>query len=143
MRVENSFLNIEYKQSKNSSLNTQGDFQKVLDDSNPLIKKVGNAYALNTTGGMEEAFFVSASMWAAAARDSAITDTSVARDEFALNKLSSIDRSAKADALEMMIRVLGDKNTIQHHASSPLSKAEFDSQKQETQNYLKDILAKI
>lgn len=142
MRVENSFLNIESKQSKNSSLNTQGDFQKVLDDSNPLIKKVGNAYALNTTGGMEEAFFVSASMWAAA-RDSAITDTSVARDEFALNKLSSIDRSAKADALEMMIRVLGDKNTIQHHTSSPLSKAEFDSQKQETQNYLKDILAKI
>ncbi|ARR02793.1 hypothetical protein CVIC8964_1407 [Campylobacter vicugnae] len=57
MRVENSFLNIESKQSKNSSLNTQGDFQKVLDDSNPLIKKVGNAYALNTTGGMEEAFF--------------------------------------------------------------------------------------
>lgn len=142
MRVENSFLNIEYKQSKNSSLNTQGDFQKVLDDSNPLIKKVGNAYALNTTGGMEEAFFVSASMWAAA-RDSAIADTSVARDEFALNKLSSIDRSVKADALEMMIRVLGDKNTIQHHASSSLSKAEFDSQKQETQNYLKDILAKI
>ncbi|WP_289242240.1 hypothetical protein [uncultured Campylobacter sp.] len=142
MRVENSFLNIESKQSKNSSLNTQGDFQKILDDSNPLIKKVGNAYALNTTGGMEEAFFVSASMWAAA-RDSAITDTSVARDEFALNKLSSIDRSAKADALEMMIRVLGDKNTIQHHASSSLSKAEFDSQKQETQNYLKDILAKI
>ena len=91
---------------------------------------------------MEEAFFVSASMWAAA-RDSAITDTSVARDEFALNKLSSIDRSAKADALEMMIRVLGDKNTIQHHTSSSLSKAEFDSQKQETQNYLKDILAKI
>lgn len=132
MRVENSFLNIESKQSKNSSLNTQGDFQKVLDDSNPLIKKVGNAYALNTTGGMEEAFFVSASMWAAAARD-----------EFALNKLSSIDRSVKADALEMMIRVLGDKNTIQHHASSSLSKAEFDSQKQETQNYLKDILAKI
>ena len=82
------------------------------------------------------------SMWAAA-RDNAITDTSVARDEFALNKLSSIDRSAKADALEMMIRVLGDKNTIQHHASSPLSKAEFDLQKQETQNYLKDILAKI
>lgn len=39
MRVENSFLNIESKQSKNSSLNTQGDFQKVLDDSNPLIKK--------------------------------------------------------------------------------------------------------
>lgn len=142
MRVENSFLNIESKQSKNSSLNTQGDFQKILDDSNPLIKKVGNAYALNTTGGMEEAFFVSASMWAAA-RDSAITDTSVARDEFALNKLSSIDRSAKVDALEMMIRVLGDKNTIQHHASSSLSKAEFDSQKQETQNYLKDILAKI
>ncbi|WP_152023663.1 hypothetical protein [Campylobacter vicugnae] len=85
---------------------------------------------------------MSTSMWAAA-RDSAITDTSVARDEFALNKLSSIDRSAKADALEMMIRVLGDKNTIQHHASSSLSKAEFDSQKQETQNYLKDILAKI
>ncbi|WP_086255585.1 hypothetical protein [Campylobacter vicugnae] len=62
MRVENSFLNIESKQSKNSSLNTQGDFQKILDDSNPLIKKVGNAYALNTTGGMKEAFFVSASM---------------------------------------------------------------------------------